>query len=82
METNPSTARKITTPAPNEIKKVVFVNGKIVNASTARSDKRREELTEAAKRNGFVSWSAMLTAIKNGTTSVIWSAEEILKKEG
>ncbi len=35
------------------------------NTRTARSDKRKAELQEAAKLNGFETWSAMLTYIKN-----------------
>lgn len=35
------------------------------NTRTARSDKRKAELTAAAVLNGFEKWSSMLTYIKN-----------------
>ena len=40
------------------------------NPSTARSTKRRAELAAIAQKYGFKSWSAMLTAIKNGVATV------------
>jgi len=35
-----------------------------------KSDRRKAALQQAAERAGFTSWSAMLTAIKNGTAQV------------